>query len=273
MTGTPSRRVAPARAAGPVPVLVGEGLAKAFGDVQALAGVDVQLRAGETVALLGQNGAGKTTLIRLLHLLDAADRGRVLLGGRPVGPADLAARRRMALVAQKPHLFRGTVADNVTLPLELRGWSGERVEARVAELLDAMELSRLAGRRARTLSGGEVQRLAFARALAPKPDVLFLDEFTANLDWDQLARLEDALKRFVADGGAALLVTHDPRQVRRLADRAVALRAGRVVEEGPAADVLDRLAGMWRAGPDGRPAGPSAGAHESVGETAQRDAR
>lgn len=233
-------------------MIAGEGLVKRYDGTTALAGVEVEIGAGEVVALLGPNGAGKSTLIRCLHLLTSPDEGTVRLDGEPVTPDDLEARRRMAMVAQDPHLFRGTVADNLKLPLELRGWSRDRIAARVDALTERFGLADLAGRGRSALSGGQMQRLAFARAVAPEPDVLFLDEFASNLDRDRLADVEDAIREVAADGGAVVLVTHDRRQVAELADRVVALENGRVTRRGPTARILDRLPASWR----GRPGSP-----------------
>lgn len=212
----------------------------AFGDTPALRGVSVRLADGEVVGLLGPNGAGKTTLIRVLHLLVDPDRGRVLWDGREVAADDLQVRRRMALVAQKPHLFQGDVRDNLALPLRVRGWPKDRIARRVDEVADRFGLDRLVSRPVRKLSGGQVQRVAFARALAPGPDVLYLDEFTSNLDRRHRDRLTEAVAGFVAEGGAAVVAGHDASTIARLADRVVVLERGCVADRGPAKEVLDR---------------------------------
>src|SRR5690606_8124742 len=128
------------------------------------------------------NGAGKSTLFRLLLAVEAPDAGRVLLDGRPVRPGDRIARRRMAGVFQRPYLFAGSVATNVAYGLASRGLSRVARDRRVAEMLEPLDLSARAYGPVHRLSGGEAQRVALARALAPRPDVLLLDEPTANLD-------------------------------------------------------------------------------------------
>lgn len=220
-------------------MIAAEGVHLSYGSTTALAGVDVEVAPGEVLGLHGPNGAGKTTLIRVLHLLARPDRGHLRWQGREVTVDDLDVRRRMALVAQEPHLFRGTVEDNLRLPLALRSWPRDRAAERVAEVADRFALEDLLERGVRELSGGQMQRVAFARAISPEPDVLFLDEFTANLDRDHRSRLIDAVRAFAAEGGAAVVAAHDTPTVRRLAERVVALEQGRIDQEGPTKRVLD----------------------------------
>jgi tungstate transport system ATP-binding protein len=213
-----------------------EDVARRFGDVTALDGVSLGVQRGEIFGLLGPSGSGKTTLLRLAGILDAPTAGRVLLDGRPVdagGDRDLATRRRIAMILQKPVVFRGTVLRNATYGLRLRDVEEEEARRRAMEALEGVGLGGLAGRSASTLSGGEVQRLAFARAAVLRPDLMLLDEFTANLDPANILLLEKAVRGFREAGGTVVMVTHNLPQGRRLADRVGLLLNGRLVEQAP----------------------------------------
>ena len=197
---------------------------------------------GQIHGVMGPSGAGKSTLLRLLNLLDQPTAGRIIYRGRDTARyrPQLALRRRMAMVFQKPVLFDGTVFDNVAYGLRLRGLPAREVRKRVKACLQAVKMEHLERARARTLSGGEAQRVALARALVLEPDVLLLDEPTSNLDPQNVALLEALIRG--ANGrrnGTVVLVTHNVFQARRLADRVVFLYAGQVVEEGPAADLFE----------------------------------
>ncbi|HKZ60743.1 MAG TPA: ATP-binding cassette domain-containing protein [Candidatus Thermoplasmatota archaeon] len=224
----------------PAPALQATNIVKAFAGRTVLSGVSVGVGRGEVHAVLGPSGAGKTTLLRILNLLDAADGGEVALDGEPVGiarahaPLNAAqhrARLRMALVPQKPVAFRLTVFENVAFGLRVRGIEGDEVAARVDAALSRHGIRALADAPARRLSGGETQRLAFARATVLPLEYLLLDEFTANLDPANVKALEQAARSAAHDEGlGVLLVTHDLFQARRLADRVTLLVDGRVVE-------------------------------------------
>lgn len=192
--------------------LSARGLAKSYGDVAVFTGVDIDLAAGEIVALLGESGSGKSTLLNCLAGLDEADAGRITLAGRDLRGLDDEARsalRREALgfVFQAFHLLPHlSVADNVTLPLRLLG---QRDEGRVAQMLAAVNLAPLSARMPRQLSGGQLQRVAIARALVHRPRLVLADEPTGNLDPRHAAEVLELLKRCTREAGAAcLLVTH-----------------------------------------------------------------
>lgn len=216
------------------PLLTVEGLRRRYGgrlvvDVDALA-----LHPGEVLAVLGPNGAGKSTLFRLLLLLERANEGRVVFDGREVRPGDRVARRRMAGVFQRPCLFDGTVERNVAFGLAARGVPRHERAARVAEALEWLGIGAYARSPVHALSGGEAQRVALARALALRPDVLLLDEPTANLDVSVRRRFRDELAPLVrARTRAALLITHDPGDAFALADRIAVIQDGRIVQLGP----------------------------------------
>lgn len=220
------------------------GVTKAFGGRAVLRGVDLDVDAGEIVGVLGPSGAGKTTLLRIMDLLEAPDAGRVALRGEPsspAGPTALDQRRRMALIAQTPVVFRASVFDNVAYGLWLRGVPPEEIRGRVYAALDFVGLLDRAKEAAAKLSGGEQQRVAFARAIVVRPEVLFLDEFTSNLDPANVRLLEDATRRYRQETGCTvILVTHNLFQPKRLADRVTFLLDGRLLETAPTAEFFER---------------------------------
>lgn len=215
-------------------LLRAEGLRRCYG-VRTVVDIDeLEVGAGEVVAVLGPNGAGKSTLFRLLLLLERADAGRILLGGREVGTNDPEARRRLTGVFQRPYLFGGGVADNVEYGLRIRGWRRRARQERVAEVLALVGLEGRARDPVHTLSGGEAQRVALARALAPRPDLLLLDEPTSSLDVEVRRGFRDDLLRLArSERQSVLLITHDPAEAFQLADRVAVLQAGRIVQCAP----------------------------------------
>ncbi|WP_019630607.1 ABC transporter ATP-binding protein [Actinomadura atramentaria] len=205
--------------------------------------LDLALRAapGEVVALLGPNGAGKTTALRALAGLVATAGGHLRVDG-----ADLAAlpaeRRGIGMVFQDYLLFPHLSAlDNVAFGLRCRGGRRGAARREAARWLERVGLADHAGSRPRALSGGQAQRVALARALAVRPRLLLLDEPLSALDAHTRLEIRAALRRHLAGfDGAAVLVTHDPLDAMVLADRLVVLEGGRVVQEGPPAEVARR---------------------------------
>lgn len=209
------------------------------GATTVLCRVDATFAPGRCTAVAGPSGAGKSTLLRLLDRLEEPTSGSVLFHGRPLPSYDvLEVRRRVGLVQQAPVLLADTVL------ADLRAGRPALSEGEAVGLLERAGLPGLdLGRGTAALSGGEAQRLCLARALAVGPEVLLLDEPTSALDAVAAMSVERVVRGLVADGLSAVLVSHDLRQARRLADDVVVLRAGRVVEAGPAAD-SDYLAGV-----------------------------
>ena len=214
------------------PILAIAGLAKAFGDSPVFAQVDLQLQAGEFVALLGESGVGKSTLLNCIAGLDEADAGQVRLAGADVAaltePERAALRRqRLGFVFQAFHLLPHlSVAENVALPLLLLG---KPDAARVEQMLAAVGLAGSGGRPPAQLSGGQLQRVALARALVHKPMLILADEPTGNLDPDTAGRMMDVLLAQVrAEQAACLLVTHSAAAAAR-ADRVLRLTATGIV--------------------------------------------
>ncbi|MEU6699179.1 ABC transporter ATP-binding protein [Pseudonocardia sp. NPDC046786] len=202
---------------------------------------------GEVLAVLGPNGAGKSTLLGVLSGLLRPDHGRLTVGGRTLLDTGTGGfvppyRRGVGLLAQEPLLFPHLSAlANVAFGPRAHGMPRAEADERARGLLAAVGVEQLAGRRPAQLSGGQQQRVALARALAPRPGLLLLDEPLAALDVDAAPAMRSLLRRVIADGGqTALLVTHDALDALVLADRVVVLEAGRIVEQGPAREVLAR---------------------------------
>lgn len=220
-------------------VLRAEGLTRRLDDgTTVVDDVTFGVGRGEVVAVVGGSGAGKSSLLRLLNRLDEPTAGRVAVEGvdqASVRPADL--RRRVGLVPQTPRMFPGTVADNLRWAFAERGETlGDDA---VRSLLERVQLPGYADRDASSLSGGEAQRVSLARVLANEPQVLLLDEPTSALDEDTKGEVEATLRDLLSAGEVTcLVVTHDEAQARRLADRALRMREGRVVEEGAVEEVL-----------------------------------
>ncbi|KPK20019.1 MAG: phosphate ABC transporter ATP-binding protein [Betaproteobacteria bacterium] len=190
--------------------------------------VSVEIGAGPRTVILGPNGAGKSVLMRLCHGLLPASAGRIIWRG--AGSAD---GSRQAMVFQRPVMLRRSALANVVYGLKLAGVSRAERELRAADVLDAVDLSAVSGRPARVLSGGEQQRLALARAWALNPEVLFLDEPTANLDPNATRDVESIINQICAGGTKIIMSTHNLGQARRLGDEILFLSHGRLVERSP----------------------------------------
>ncbi len=225
------------------------GVAKTLGGRRVLDGVSIEVHSGEVHALLGPSGAGKTTLLRILNMLEAPDEGTVTFNTDAIAlsgpnarltPVQSEARLKMALVPQKPIAFRTTVFENAAFGLRVRGVPKEEVPDRVRPALEKLGIAALADRPAHRLSGGETQRLAFARATVLPLEFLLLDEFTANLDPPNVKALEQAAGESAHERGLGVLfVTHDLFQARRIADRVSLLVDGRIVESAPKAEFFE----------------------------------
>ncbi|SNB45950.1 ABC transporter ATP-binding protein [Geobacter sp. DSM 9736] len=197
----------------------------------------------EVVSLVGPNGAGKSTfLLALARLLPVAS-GQIRCRGEAISSdrATFAYRRRMAMVFQEPLLFDGTVFDNVAAGLKIRKFSRKEIAARVAETLELFDISYLAERSARKLSGGEAQRTSLARAFAIRPDIIFLDEPFSALDPPtRQALTEDLAHILTKTSTSAVLATHDQLEAIRLSDRMVVMNNGRIVQTGTPFEIMNR---------------------------------
>lgn len=197
----------------------------------------------ETLVVLGPSGSGKSVLLRILNLLEPPTAGTISFNGEEVHLLKRSRRlevsRRMAMVFQDPLLFRGKVRDNVAYGLKVRGASTAEREARVDKMLEMVGLDGLSGNHVWTLSGGEAQRVAVARALVIEPELLLLDEPFANLDPPARRELQDETRNILHHSGrTAVFVTHDREEAARMGDRIMVLDGGRIAQEGSARDIF-----------------------------------
>ena len=206
-------------------------------NVTALDGITLDISQGELVAIVGPSGSGKSTLLNLIGTLDRPSRGSIQIDGLEIGPlgdAELSRLRRekIGFVFQFFNLLPSlNCLENVSLPLHLRGWSGQKVKQRARDVLELVGLGERLEHLPDELSGGECQRVAIARALTSEPPILLADEPTGNLDTQTgkqiLALIQDVRHRF---GTTIVLVTHD-EGIARMAPRRITLRDARIVEE------------------------------------------
>jgi tungstate transport system ATP-binding protein len=214
------------------PIYFLRDLVKEYGDRRVLEVGSLEIRQGEVFALVGPSGSGKSTLLRLMNFLEKPTSGRLHFRGQECHTgieAPIELRRKVTTVFQHPMLLNRSVWENVTFGLKLRGERNSK--AQVGEALEQVGLIHLAGQRSHLLSGGEAQRVALARAIVLQPDVLLLDEPTANLDPYNVGLIESIIRRLNNERGMTLvLVTHNVFQARRLAHRVAFLLEGRFVE-------------------------------------------
>ncbi|WP_423797622.1 amino acid ABC transporter ATP-binding protein [Mycolicibacterium hassiacum] len=207
-----------------------------FGPSQVLRGVDIDVPAGTTAAVIGPSGSGKSTLLRTLNRLYEPDRGDILLDGRSVlhdNPDKL--RQRIGMVFQQFNLFpHRTVLDNVTLaPRRLKKLGADEARELGLAQLERVGLRHKADVRPTTLSGGQQQRVAIARALAMAPQVMFFDEATSALDPELVKGILSLMAELAAEGMTMIAVTHEMGFARSTADTVVFMDHGQVVEAGP----------------------------------------
>ena len=228
-------------------------LSKTYGKQNVLDGLNLTVRVGEVIALLGPSGSGKSTLLRCINHLENWDAGTVRVGGRrlgfdddgrPLSPRAIANERAnvgVGMVFQQFNLFSHlTAKENVAGPLRwVHGMTRIDADRRARELLDRVGLSHRADALPRHLSGGQQQRVAIARALAPNPSVLLLDEPTSALDPELVNEVLEVIRRLAVDDGLTMIIsTHQIRFADEVADRVAFLSGGRILEEGPAHEVL-----------------------------------
>ena len=231
------------------PVLQVRNVVKHFGETTALAGVSLDVREGEVVAVLGPSGSGKSTLVRCVHQLQPIDGGAMYLDGELLGysvEGDLVRplpdrsvdrqRRQMGMVFQQFNLFpHWTVLRNITeAPVKVHGMKPEEARERALHLLERVGLAEKADAHPRHLSGGQQQRVAIARAVATRPRILLFDEPTSSLDPELVDEVLAVMRDLADEGMTMVVVTHEMDFAKDVADRCVFMAEGRVVEEGPA---------------------------------------
>jgi len=218
-------------------------LCQRHGERDILKNINIRVERSEVFALIGSTGSGKTTLLRLINFLDLPTSGRIYLDGTAVTESRrkiLEARRRMAFVLQKPVVFNTSIYDNIAYGLKWRGASKSSIHQKVSDILEMVDLSAYKNRNARTLSGGEVQRVAIARAIAIEPEVLLLDEPTANLDPISTSKIEELITNIIHRYDTTIIMaTHDMSQGQRLADRIGVLLNGEILQTGAWREVFN----------------------------------
>ena len=214
-------------------------LGKSYGHAEILKGINLTIEQGSVLALIGPTGSGKTTLLRLVNLLESPSSGQIIFKGQKVSDRpekDLTAlRRSMAMVFQKPVMFKAKVQENVSFGLKMRGMDDRE---KVREALSAVGLAGYENRDASTLSGGEMQRIALARALVLESELLLLDEPTANLDPKSAAAIDRLLQGLAGRKTTVILATHNMREALKLASKVAVLQVGRLTAVGRPEEVF-----------------------------------
>ena len=217
-------------------------LCQRYGERDILKNINLCVDKGEVFAMIGPTGAGKTTLLRLIDLIDVPTSGKIYFDGVDTAESArmrLEVRRRMAFVLQKPVVFNMSVYDNIAYGLKWRGVRKSRLREKVNSVLEVVGLSADKNRNARILSGGEAQRVAIGRAIAIEPEVLLLDEPTANLDPVSASRIEELITSIIQRYATTIIMaTHDMSQGQRLADRIGVLINGELLQTGSSRDVF-----------------------------------
>lgn len=212
-----------------------QDLGKSFGNREVLKKISMSINEGEIFALMGPSGVGKTTFFRILNLLEKPSEGRLFFRGIELTGSTIRekinARRSMSMLFQTPCVLNTTVFNNVAYGLVIRKVDKKTIRKKVINALSIVGLERKEKQKARTLSGGEAQRMAFARAIVYDPDILLLDEPTSSLDPANVAIIEEIIKRIRRERGTTIVIaTHNIYQVKRIADRVGILLNGALIE-------------------------------------------
>ena len=224
------------------PIIEMKSVAKSFGLFQALHSIDLSVREGEIVVIIGPSGSGKSTLIRCINQLEEHNGGAVIVDGAEVGRGrKRAVLIEVGMVFQSFNLFpHMTVLRNVALgPVRVRGLSWAAAEERANRLLARVGLADQAMKYPAQLSGGQQQRVGIARALAMEPKVLLFDEPTSALDPEMVGEVLDVMQQLAKTGVTMVVVTHEMGFARKVADRVVFMDGGRIVEQGPPDEIFN----------------------------------
>ncbi|HMA35225.1 MAG TPA: amino acid ABC transporter ATP-binding protein [Chloroflexia bacterium] len=247
---TDYRSVAP----GSDPIVRAEDVHKSFGRTEVLRGINLTVNPGKTVVLIGPSGSGKTTFLRCINHLEKIQGGRIYVGGRLIGYREVngrmvedserntaAQRARIGMVFQRFNLFpHMTALENITeAPVQVKHLPKVEATAIARDLLAKVGLADKADRYPRQLSGGQQQRVAIARALAMDPMLMLFDEATSALDPELVGEVLKVMEQLATEGMSMVVVTHEMSFARDVADRAVFMDGGKVVEEGPPAQIFE----------------------------------
>jgi polar amino acid transport system ATP-binding protein len=224
-----------------------EAVSKSFGDNLVLDGIDLEVKLGEVLVVIGPSGSGKSTLLRCVNLLEPLDSGRIFFEGDEItraGADVTSVRQRIGMVFQQFNLFPHlSVIDNLTLASrKIRRQRRPEAELRAMELLARVGLEEKARQHPHQLSGGQQQRVAIARALMMQPHVMLFDEVTSALDPELVGEVLVVMRDLARSGMTMLVVTHEMQFARDVGDRLIFMDRGRIIEEGDPSDVLDRPA-------------------------------
>ena len=214
-----------------------EALEKAFGKVDVLKGIDIEIKKGEVVVIIGPSGSGKSTFLRSLNLLETATGGKVFFEGVDITDPKIDInihRQKMGMVFQNFNLFPHlTIMKNIILaPTKLGKMSKAEAEKEALRLLDMVGLADRKDAYPAQLSGGQKQRIAIVRALCMKPDVMLFDEPTSALDPEMVGEVLDVMKKLAKDGMTMAVVTHEMGFAKEVADRVIFMDSGMIIEEG-----------------------------------------
>ena len=221
------------------------GLYKDFGKLEVLKGIDLNVHKSDVLVLIGPSGSGKSTLLRSVNLLEKPTKGEVIFQGKDltrVSKKELRAlREQMGMVFQQFNLFPHLkVKDNITVsPMKVKGLSKQEAEEKAAELLKRVGLYDKWDEFPSRLSGGQKQRVAIVRALAMNPVMMLFDEPTSALDPEMVGEVLDVMKALAADGMTMMVVTHEMRFARQVADYVLFIDDGQIVEAGPPEEIFD----------------------------------
>ncbi|AOT71756.1 ATP-binding cassette domain-containing protein [Geosporobacter ferrireducens] len=211
-------------------------IVKAYEDYQVLEIGKWSIRKGSLWGIIGSNGAGKSTLAKIIGKLEDPTAGEILYDGKPFTTQ---MQKEMTVVFQKPYLLRSSVWENIAYPLKIRDYSSNEIERSVKDILLQMGIEKIQHQKSWTLSGGEAQKVALARALVFKPKLLILDEPTANIDPSAVAVMEKMIRNTNEENQTTvLMVTHSLQQAKRLCKEIVFMHRGKIVETGPTEQIL-----------------------------------
>ena len=219
-------------------------LHKSYGQTEVIKGVDMTVRKGEVICIIGPSGAGKSTILRCLNGLEQATGGKIVVNGHDLTDSHVnidQVREQVGMVFQHFNLFNNMdVLDNCTLaPVTLKKMSKAEAEKVAMEHLTSVGLEKFAHAAVGRLSGGQKQRVAIARALCMNPQIMLFDEPTSALDPEIVGEVLEVMRKLAADGMTMVVVTHEMAFARTVSDRVVFMDGGRIVEEGPAEQVID----------------------------------
>ena len=219
-------------------------LKKTFGNLTVLHDVNIDIKRGEVISIIGPSGTGKSTFLRCLNLLEKPEKGQIFFEGQEITGKKVNIdqhRQKMGMVFQQFNLFpHMTVLDNLTCaPLMLHKMTREQAEAKAMELLERVGLADRAGAYPNQLSGGQKQRVAIVRALCMEPDVMLFDEPTSALDPEMVGEVLDVMKELAKEGMTMVVVTHEMGFAREVSNRVIFLDDGVIAEEGTPQEIFE----------------------------------